>query len=127
MNSQIQYNKDGIINAIPIITYHNLTYNNQVYNELPSTIMVPMFAQMMKYLHDNGFKVLVLNQLGFDTTKNVFYLNRSEHYNNYNSSIYRISLQTSMQCYVPGFRKKPCSSALTSTNLNFHSGFLTDQ
>jgi len=77
MNSQIPYNKDGIINAIPIITYHNLTYNNQVYNELPSTIMVPMFAQMMKYLHDNGFKVLVLNQLGFDTTKNVFYLNRS--------------------------------------------------
>jgi biotin operon repressor len=74
MNSQIPYNKDGIINAIPIITYHNLTYSNQVYNELPSTIKVPLFAQMMKYLHDNGFKVLTMNQLGYDTTKNVFYI-----------------------------------------------------
>ena len=31
----------------------------------------------MKYLHDNGFKVLVLNQLGYDTTHNTFYLKNS--------------------------------------------------
>lgn len=74
MNSQIPYNKDGTINAIPIITYHNLTYSNQVYNELPSTIMVPLFAHMMKYLHDNGFKVLTMNQLGYNAAKNILYL-----------------------------------------------------
>jgi polysaccharide deacetylase len=74
VNSQIPYNKDGTINAIPIITYHNLTYSNNVYNQLPSTIMVPLFAQMMKYLHDNGFKVLTMDQLGYDNTKNVFYI-----------------------------------------------------
>jgi hypothetical protein len=34
--------------------------------------MVPLFAQMMKYLHDNGFKVLTMNQLGYDTTNNLF-------------------------------------------------------
>ena len=28
----------------------------------------------MQYLHDNGFKVLLLNQFGFDPTNNVFYL-----------------------------------------------------
>ena len=71
VNSQLVYNKGGTINAFPIITYHNLTYSNQVYNELPSTIMVPLFAQMMKYLHDNGFKVLTMNQLGYDIPNNV--------------------------------------------------------
>jgi peptidoglycan/xylan/chitin deacetylase (PgdA/CDA1 family) len=74
VNSQIPFNRNGVINAIPIITYHNLTYNNGVYNQLPSTIMVPLFAQMMKYLHDNGFKVLTMDQLGYDTSKKVFYL-----------------------------------------------------
>ena len=74
VDSQVLHNKGGTINAIPIITYHNLTYSNQIYNELPSTIMVPLFAQMMKYLHDNGFKVLTMNQLGYDNINNVFYI-----------------------------------------------------
>jgi hypothetical protein len=68
VNSQIPYKKGGTINAFPIITYHNLTYGNEIYNELPSTITVPLFAQMMKYLHDNGFKVLTMSQLGYDTS-----------------------------------------------------------
>lgn len=74
VNSQLLYNKGGTVNAFPIITYHNLTYSSQIYDQLPSTIMVPLFAQMMKYLHDNGFKVLTMSQLGYDTTNNVFYL-----------------------------------------------------
>jgi hypothetical protein len=36
VNSQVPYNKGGTINAFPIITFHNLTYSNEVYNELPS-------------------------------------------------------------------------------------------
>ncbi|MFZ0515196.1 MAG: hypothetical protein WAM14_26600 [Candidatus Nitrosopolaris sp.] len=28
----------------------------------------------MQYLHDNGFKVLLLNPFGFEPTNNVFYL-----------------------------------------------------
>jgi len=80
VNSQLQYNnnnndnKDGTINAVPIIVYHNLTYSDQVYNELPSTITVPLFAAEMKYLHDNGFKVLTINQLGYDTASNILYI-----------------------------------------------------
>jgi hypothetical protein len=33
-----------------------------------------LFDQEMQYLHDNGFKVLLLDQFGFDPTNNVFYL-----------------------------------------------------
>ena len=36
-----------------------------------SSTTVDLFAQEMKYLHDNGFKVLLLNQLGFDPTNNI--------------------------------------------------------
>jgi hypothetical protein len=46
----------------------------QDYNKMASTITVDLFAQQMKYLYDNGFKVLLLNQFGFDPTNNVFYL-----------------------------------------------------
>jgi len=76
VNSQFPYNIGGTINAIPIITYHNLTYSNEVYNELPSTIMVPLFDQMMKYLHYNGFKVLTIDQLGYNTTNNLLYIKK---------------------------------------------------
>jgi peptidoglycan/xylan/chitin deacetylase (PgdA/CDA1 family) len=83
VNSQLQYNKDGIIKALPIIVYHNLTYSDQVYNELPSTITVPLFAAEMKYLHDNGFKVLTINQLGYDTASNILYIKGAPISNNY--------------------------------------------
>jgi hypothetical protein len=72
MNSQVPYNTNGKINAIPIITYHNLTNSLQDYNKMASTITVDLFAQQMKYLHDNGFRVLLLNQLGYDPSNNVF-------------------------------------------------------
>ncbi|HET7389208.1 MAG TPA: polysaccharide deacetylase family protein, partial [Nitrososphaeraceae archaeon] len=77
MNSQMQYNINGKINAIPIIVYHNLTYNMQDYINNPSTITVPEFAREMKYLHDNGFKVLLINQFGYDANKDIFYINNN--------------------------------------------------
>jgi hypothetical protein len=74
MNSQIPYNSNGNIRAIPIITYHNLTNSVRDYNSMGSTITVDLFAQQMKFLHDNGFKVLLLNQLGYDSINNIFYI-----------------------------------------------------
>jgi hypothetical protein len=76
MNSQTPYNTNGRIDAIPIITYHNLTNSMQDYNNMASTITVDLFAQQMKYLHDNGFKVLLLNQLGYDSNNNVFFIKK---------------------------------------------------
>jgi hypothetical protein len=81
MNSQVPYNSNGKINAIPIITYHNLTNSMQNYNSAASTITVDLFAQQMKYLHDNGFRVLLLNQFGFNPTNNIFYLKNVQSYN----------------------------------------------
>ena len=74
VNSQIRYNTNGKISAIPIITYHNLTNSMQDYNNMASTITVDLFAQQMKYLHDNGFRVLLLNQLSYDPNNKVFVL-----------------------------------------------------
>ena len=75
VNSQIPYNtQNGKINAIPIITYHQLTYDISQYNLEGTTITVDLFAAQMKYLHDNGFKVITLKDLGYDTNNNVFYI-----------------------------------------------------
>jgi hypothetical protein len=73
VKSQMSYN-NGKINTVPIITYHDLTYNIEDYNKSATTITVSLFDQEMQYLHDNGFKVLLLNQFGFDPTNNVLYL-----------------------------------------------------
>ena len=80
VNSQLSYNNDKI-NAVPIITYHNLTYNIQDYNKAATTITVPLFNQEMQYLHDNGFKVLLLNQFAFDRTDNALYLKNFPSFN----------------------------------------------
>jgi len=75
VNSQLQNNKNGVINAIPIVIYHNLvTYSDVSYSKDAADTTVNLFDQEMKYLYDNGFKVLTLSQLGYDTANNVLYL-----------------------------------------------------
>ena len=70
VNSQSNYNQGGKINAVPLITFHNveLTTNRPYYTN------AILFDQLMKYLHDNGFKVLTFKQLGYNTQTNTFYL-----------------------------------------------------
>jgi hypothetical protein len=78
INGATQYNSNGKINAIPVIVYHNITSSLQDYS-IPShaaTTTLDLFAQEMKYLYDNGFKVFLLNQLGYDPNSNVFYIKR---------------------------------------------------
>jgi len=70
VNSQSKYNKGGIINAIPLITFHDVDLAaNQ-----PYITNVSLFDQLMKYLHDNGFKVLTMANLGYDTASNSLYI-----------------------------------------------------
>ena len=76
VNSQTRYNSHGKINAVPILVYHNITNSIRDYT-IPShasSTTLDLFAQEMKYLHDNGFRVLLLNQVGYDSHKNVFYI-----------------------------------------------------
>jgi peptidoglycan/xylan/chitin deacetylase (PgdA/CDA1 family) len=74
VNSQDAYNNYGSgggykINAIPLITYHNVDYLTGSYHT-----DVDLFAQEMKYLHDNGFTVLTMRDLGYDDNTNSLYL-----------------------------------------------------
>ena len=70
VNSESSYNQGGKINAVPLITFHNveLTTNRHYYTN------AILFDQLMKYLHDNGFKVITYKQLGYDAQTNTFYL-----------------------------------------------------
>jgi hypothetical protein len=78
MSNQAQYNSNGTINAIPIVVYHNVDYKNNNSNISPnwldSTIDVNLFDGEMKYLHDNGFKVLTMSDLGHNQTSNTLYI-----------------------------------------------------
>src|SRR6266516_1769914 len=70
VNSQNSFNQGGKINAVPLITFHNvaLTTNKPYYTN------AGLFYKFIKYLNDNGFKVLTLKQIGYDTKTNTFYL-----------------------------------------------------
>lgn len=73
LNSQLSYNSNGIIRAIPILVYHNVGLQNGK----PYSTQVGLFSQEMKYLHDNGFKVVDMAGLGYNSSTNTFYLKNS--------------------------------------------------
>lgn len=77
VNSQDIYNhKNEKIVAVPLITFHDVgpvSHTDYVTNSF-------LFDKMMKYLHDNGFRVLNYNQLGYDSTLNEFYLKWKNNY-----------------------------------------------
>ena len=58
VNSQNVYNKDGIVPAIPIVVYHILV-NYRDLSDRPIDTTVNLFDAEMRYLYDNGFKVLL--------------------------------------------------------------------
>jgi peptidoglycan/xylan/chitin deacetylase (PgdA/CDA1 family) len=70
VNSGISFNnKKGIVDAIPIVAYHIID------NSLdPSSTDINLFASEMKYLHDNGFKVIPMSDLGYDQATNLMYI-----------------------------------------------------
>jgi peptidoglycan/xylan/chitin deacetylase (PgdA/CDA1 family) len=69
VNSQTKYNNAGIINAIPIIIYHRVGDSGGIYNT-----ELKLFDAQMKYLHDNGFKVLTMADLAYDEKSNYLYV-----------------------------------------------------
>ena len=70
VNSGIGFNnKKEIVDAIPIVAYHIID------NSLdPSSTDINLFASEMKYLHDNGFKVIPMSDLGYDQATNLMYI-----------------------------------------------------
>jgi peptidoglycan/xylan/chitin deacetylase (PgdA/CDA1 family) len=75
VNLQSSYNKNGCINAIPIVVYHNfLVDKNYIEQPNKSYTDINLFSDEMKYLHDNGFKVLKTSDLGYDQSTNYIYI-----------------------------------------------------
>lgn len=69
VEAQNLYNtKAGKIVAIPIIGYHFIS-NSTSYDTSEE-----LFDREMKYLYDNGFKVLKLTDLGYNDTQHHFYI-----------------------------------------------------
>jgi hypothetical protein len=67
VNNQSNYNIDGIVRAIPIIVYHTLVnYPDLSESNRPIDTTINLFDTEMKYLHDNGFKVITMADLAYD-------------------------------------------------------------
>jgi hypothetical protein len=71
VNSQNNYNIEGKINAIPIVTYHELTMDSHT-----PQINAELFDAEMKYLYDNGFRVLTMADIGYDENSNSLYIKK---------------------------------------------------
>ena len=72
VNSQDKYNENGTINAIPIIAYHDI--NNMRSGDSTD---VNLFAEEMKYLHDNAFRVIPMSEFGYNQHTNYIHINDS--------------------------------------------------
>ena len=71
VNQATALNKHGPIVTFPIIAYHNVDFKTSDYNT-----DVSLFAQEMNYLHDNGFRVITMSDLGYDTDTNALYFKK---------------------------------------------------
>jgi len=70
VNSGVAANNNrGMVDAIPIIAYHIIDNSRD-----PSSTDMNLFAAEMKYLHDNGFKVIPMSDLGYDESTNYMYI-----------------------------------------------------
>jgi len=68
LERQTEFNNDGEITAIPIVTYHRIDTNKD-FDTSPE-----LFEMEMEYLYENGFKVLTLSDLGYDNEQELFYI-----------------------------------------------------
>ena len=75
VNSASMYNTGSTINAIPIVIWHKIDNSGEDDPEAYATT-IDLFEKEIKYLHDNGFKVLTMADLGYDANSNYLYLKR---------------------------------------------------
>jgi peptidoglycan/xylan/chitin deacetylase (PgdA/CDA1 family) len=75
VNSQSMYNRGSTIDAIPIVIWHRIDNGGEGNPDISATT-IDLFEKEIKYLHDNGFKVLTMADLGYDANSNYLYLKR---------------------------------------------------
>jgi len=70
VNSQVIYNnKYGSIDAIPVVAYHSIDSNKTT-----DSTDISLFANEMKYLHDNGFRVIPMADIGYDNYTHIMFI-----------------------------------------------------
>ena len=75
LNSQEKFNINGVVYAIPLIAYHDIVLLPDAKDSsVSSDTTLNLFNAEMKYLHDNGFKVLTFYNLGYDSKSNIFFI-----------------------------------------------------
>ncbi|MGI0046822.1 MAG: polysaccharide deacetylase family protein [Nitrosotalea sp.] len=68
VNAEAKFNVNET-RAIPVIVYHDVSFNENQYNTDPD-----LFSKEMNYLSQNGFKVITMADLGYDTKSNHLYV-----------------------------------------------------
>lgn len=68
VNEQTHFNKNGEINAIPIIGYHEIKTDGEI------STSPELFDLEMEYLYENGFKVITMEDLGYDQYQERFHI-----------------------------------------------------
>ena len=79
VDSQNNYNnRDGMIRSIPIIIYHTIVnYPDLSESIRPIDTTLNLFDAEMRYMYNNGFKVLTMADLGYDTNSQNLYIKSS--------------------------------------------------
>jgi len=73
VSGQEKYNRAGLpIDAIPIVVYHRIDNSHA-----PYSTTVSLFTKEMRYLYNNGFKVINMADLAYNNSTNSFYLKNS--------------------------------------------------
>ncbi|HKG31457.1 MAG TPA: hypothetical protein VKA91_09305 [Nitrososphaeraceae archaeon] len=75
VNSASMYNTGDTVDAIPIVIWHRIDNSGEDDPEAYATT-IDLFEKEIKYLHDNGFKVLTMADIGYDANSNYLYLKR---------------------------------------------------
>jgi Polysaccharide deacetylase len=80
VDSQADYNKNGIIRTIPIIAYHDFKSSgftdssNGSSSGNDDSTDANLFEAEMRYLYENGFKVITMADLGYDEEDHHLYI-----------------------------------------------------
>jgi peptidoglycan/xylan/chitin deacetylase (PgdA/CDA1 family) len=69
--SLLNSNSATPINSVLILGYHNIDDNQTTSKD---TMDIALFDKEMKYLHDNGFKVITMSDLGYDENRKSLYI-----------------------------------------------------
>jgi len=79
VDSQVYFNEDGTIRAIPIIVYHAFVPIDDIDESvIPTDTSVNLFEAEMKYLHDNDFKVITMKDLVYIQNTKTLSINGSK-------------------------------------------------